>query len=796
MKRLLSLVMALAILLSLCPAAAAAGEEMILVSFGSYPKSEVAATQALAQAAYDENGDTELGGVRYRRLTDWDGTLRYFRWEPIVWQVVGDVLLARDVIDCKMFDEQEYRESGFMGGTAYCDPVPWEECSLRAFLMGEFRTLAFTEQEQTLIAEDATLFTVAQAKELGNVGVAHAYLPKRATEYAKAAGVKTSPSEYYDGDAEWLLKDISPITSTAVCTIGPGGGIDQGIRILLNEEGMGLVPCIRLTDWQSLDWWTEPMPEKKVTVYYPGGLIDVVTQARAEELVEQGWYMTKEEAKAASAEDMARRFEASPYAQLCDWDVYPRDGELVLYVNQLNMTPTEAAEFVKGMVDTFFTGKIEDYIYLRTYLCYDESYGSNLDEFRENIGKEVHDILATCFSDWGDMMTIGQYAAGQTSRLGWEFQLRIDLELNGNGGYSGSGTRYYETLTALVQEAKAYSDRPLGQLQYLRHYLGQNTVYDANLFSNSPSTLLNSGIGLCGSYANLVSDFCAVADIPCLVLSCGGASHAWNAVYLEGRWHLIDTTGSKDRDYMRDGYSSYLVDGRYYDFNPAGFPEEHTAENVSFLQDDQDMLAHAFGTEDCCSVTEEQYQFLQELFRPRPSDRFTDVPRDAWFAPYVDHMVENGFIQGVAADRFGPGTLATRGMVVTILHRQNGAPEAESAGYADVLDGQWYADAIDWAAQSGVVMGYSNGCFGPNDPITREQLATILWRNAGRPESSRSLENFRDADQIASYAVDAIRWCVESGILSGYTDGTLRSGNTATRAELAKMLTVYFGQTA
>ena len=108
--------------------------------------------------------------------------------------------------------------------------------------------------------------------------------------------------------------------------------------------------------------------------------------------------------------------------------------------------------------------------------------------------------------------------------------------------------------------------------------------------------------------------------------------------------------------------------------------------------------------------------------------------------------------------------------------------------FSDVTGEAWFAEAVRWAAAMGIVGGYGNGKFGPNDPITREQLAVMLWRYAGSPAATNKELHFADADEASGYALDALRWAVENGILNGYGDGRLNPVGLATRAQVAQML--------
>ena len=105
--------------------------------------------------------------------------------------------------------------------------------------------------------------------------------------------------------------------------------------------------------------------------------------------------------------------------------------------------------------------------------------------------------------------------------------------------------------------------------------------------------------------------------------------------------------------------------------------------------------------------------------------------------------------------------------------------------------GAWYSDAVAWAAERGIVAGYGNGLFGPSDNITREQLAVILWRYSGEPAATNKELRFSDADSASDYALDALRWAVENGVINGYGNGVLAPKGLATRAQVAQMLMNY-----
>ena len=173
---------------------------------------------------------------------------------------------------------------------------------------------------------------------------------------------------------------------------------------------------------------------------------------------------------------------------------------------------------------------------------------------------------------------------------------------------------------------------------------------------------------------------------------------------------------------------------------------------------------------------------------------FTDVADTAWYADAVQYVYENGLMTGVSESEFGPDGTATRGQIVTILWRLAGSPVVNYAmRYADMDEGAWYGEAVRWAASTGVVTGYSESSFGPNDAITREQLAAILYRyvkTQGQGFTGMWYFPLRydDAASISSWADEAMHWCVMKGLLNGTSETALSPQLTATRTQLAAIL--------
>ena len=176
----------------------------------------------------------------------------------------------------------------------------------------------------------------------------------------------------------------------------------------------------------------------------------------------------------------------------------------------------------------------------------------------------------------------------------------------------------------------------------------------------------------------------------------------------------------------------------------------------------------------------------------QPALPFADVPANAWYAAPVEAVWRAGWMNGTDGTTFAPSGTLSRAMLVTILHRLAGADTPAATAFPDVPSGAWYAGAAAWAAKTGVVTGYADGRFGPDDPVTREQIAAMLRRCAaglGCDVSKRApLTGFADAAAVSPWAQESMQWAVGSGIIGGADGGRLLPGGYATRAEAAAML--------
>lgn len=172
--------------------------------------------------------------------------------------------------------------------------------------------------------------------------------------------------------------------------------------------------------------------------------------------------------------------------------------------------------------------------------------------------------------------------------------------------------------------------------------------------------------------------------------------------------------------------------------------------------------------------------------------KFNDVSTNDWFASAVDYVTGKGMMNGTADNTFSPKANTTRGMVVTVLYRLENQPSTSAASFTDVASGAYYANAVAWANANGIVSGYGSGKFGPNDKVTREQLAAILYRYAQYKKydvsGANSLDGYTDVQSVSSYAVPALQWANAAGVVTGKSGSKLDPKGNATRAEVAAML--------
>ncbi len=180
---------------------------------------------------------------------------------------------------------------------------------------------------------------------------------------------------------------------------------------------------------------------------------------------------------------------------------------------------------------------------------------------------------------------------------------------------------------------------------------------------------------------------------------------------------------------------------------------------------------------------------------PDKAMSFTDVKSNDWYYSSVRYAYDNGLFSGVSHESFGPGDSMDRSMLATVLYSLDGKPAAGKSGFADVADGAWYADAVAWAAEHGIVSGVGGGAFTPGGTITREQLAVMLYRYAQYKgydvSKTADLSGYADQDKLSDWAAQAVQWACGSGLMNGRSAAQLAPEGTLTRAEAATMLKAF-----
>ena len=181
---------------------------------------------------------------------------------------------------------------------------------------------------------------------------------------------------------------------------------------------------------------------------------------------------------------------------------------------------------------------------------------------------------------------------------------------------------------------------------------------------------------------------------------------------------------------------------------------------------------------------------------PTVTDIFADVPADAWYAEAVKYVYDNGLMAGVGDGEFAPNAVTTRAMVVTVLYRIEGNPSVSgNGGFADVPSGQWYTEVVAWAEAHGIVYGHTDTKFAPNDAMTREQMAAVMFRYAlvlrVASATSADLSGYTDAGKVSPWAEEAMEWANAEGVINGTSTTTLSPTSSTIRAQLAQILMNY-----
>ena len=308
------------------------------------------------------------------------------------------------------------------------------------------------------------------------------------------------------------------------------------------------------------------------------------------------------------------------------------------------------------------------------------------------------------------------------------------------------------TLTLIQPAATNYVVGPLSHTEL--------TVGATATFTVQPKVGLTQGVYdetilLSGSYdanAALTASFTVVA------LSGGGSTSHWPSAKVDGTGGTVKTSSGTVTITPDEGYqiAKITVNGKEVDI-----PEN--CKLTGLKRTDKVVVS---------------FEKIPDGPPTVDMSKYTDLNAGSWYFEAVRYVVEHGLFQGTSGTMFSPNVTMTRAMFFTVLARMDGQ---------DTTGGEtWYSRAMDWAKSAGV-----SDCANPDGSLTREQLATMLWRYAGSPETTGTLDGFTDADEAGSYATDALRWAVERGIITGKGGGILDPKGEATRAEVAAMLMRY-----
>ncbi|MDD3569878.1 MAG: S-layer homology domain-containing protein, partial [Lachnospiraceae bacterium] len=253
----------------------------------------------------------------------------------------------------------------------------------------------------------------------------------------------------------------------------------------------------------------------------------------------------------------------------------------------------------------------------------------------------------------------------------------------------------------------------------------------------------------------------------------------------------VSVSKNNDKTFTITPNKGYEVKDVLVDGVSVGKVEKYTFEDVT--------KAHTV-TASFVETTEEVKKEKKDENSKKTS--FGDVKDGDWFKKAVDYVTENGLMSGTSEQEFAPNLSTTRGMIVTILWRLEGQPKATTkSSFTDVADGEYYAEAVAWAAENNIVGGYGNGIFAPNDVITREQLASILYRYSkfkgyDTTQGGMAVREFSDYSKLSSWATESTAWAVNAGLISGTGNSQLDPQGSATRGQAASILMRYCEEVA
>ena len=201
----------------------------------------------------------------------------------------------------------------------------------------------------------------------------------------------------------------------------------------------------------------------------------------------------------------------------------------------------------------------------------------------------------------------------------------------------------------------------------------------------------------------------------------------------------------------------------------------------------------AFGSAASAALSSEGNGSIDSsvIFDGEPEQIFSDVSADDWFFDDVSYVYNNNIMSGVSEEEFAPGTGVTRAMMITVLYRAANEPESGDPYFSDVDPSAWYAKAVSWGAENNIVSGTGNNMFSPEEYITREQLAVMLYNYGSLSADSGAeadISAYSDYEAVSPWAQNALRWAVGNNIISGKSETELAPSDGASRAEAAAII--------
>ncbi len=321
------------------------------------------------------------------------------------------------------------------------------------------------------------------------------------------------------------------------------------------------------------------------------------------------------------------------------------------------------------------------------------------------------------------------------------------------------------------------------------------------VFDNDPDTNV-----VCEGYAKAFQYLCDLTRFKNNKIACytvGGtmvgtladSGHMWNIVTMEdGQNYLADITNCDDNPL----YASRLFLAGSRNGSPNIGYSLKIGRSLNYLYDENclnlwdsrvlKLAAQDYSPDNGGSNEDKEPDYSGAWANP-----FYDVSAKNWFYSAVRFVSINGYMNGYSDGRFGPNDNLSRAMMVQILYNINnsGYEPMDSADFSDVAEGAWYEKAVLWASEQGIVTGFADGTFRPKESVTRAQMAVMLWRYAGSPKTSINTLLFDDTYNYTGYALPALQWAVDNGIMSGGANGSLDINGRATRAQIAQILKNY-----